>query len=221
MGSHTWEDAPFVAGTDDNRRPAAHCGRETRGAVMGVAVAILLLLAAAGCAASSDGASASALPAKTATTTPMASPVESTTTASELEGTWQTRPLTLADAEATLREAGLHEWLQPFRALTSDEASSSVFVLTIRDGRWDLDEIRGGGPAVPIDWGHTYAIDGDIVTVSLVSVGDDAVNRYRWEVEGDVLRLEWLESTVPPFEGVPEEVLQRALYTTAPFERRP
>ena len=188
---------------------------------MGIAVAILLLLAAAGCAASSDGASASARPAKTATVLPMASPVGSAATASELEGTWQTPPLTREDAEATLREAGLHEWLQPFRALAPDDESSSVFVLTIRDGRWDLDEIRDGRPAVPIDWGHTYAIDGDIVTVNLVSVDDDAFNRYRWDVDGDVLRLEWLESNVPPFEGVPEEVLQRALYTTAPFERRP
>jgi hypothetical protein len=156
-----------------------------------------------------------------ATTAQMASPVGSTTTASELEGTWQTRPLTLDDAEATLRAAGLHEWLQPFRALGPDDESSSVFVLTIRDGRWDLDEIRDGGHAVPIDWGHTYAIDGDIVTVNLGSVDDDAFNRYRWDVEGDVLHLEWLESNVPPFEGLPEEVLQRALYTTAPFERQP
>jgi glucose/arabinose dehydrogenase len=194
---------------------------KTRRPIMGVAVAILLILAAAGCAASSDGASVSAGPATTAPTLPVASSAESVAVASELEGTWRTRPLTPEDFEATLRAAGLHEWLQPFRAMAPDDASSSVFVLTIRDGRWDLDEIRDGAPAVPIDWGHTYAIDGDVVTVNLVSVDDDAFNRYRWDVEGDVLRLEWLESNVPPFEGIPEEVLQRALYTTAPFERRP
>ena len=188
---------------------------------MGIAVAVILLLTAAGCAVSSDGSSTAAPPTTTATMLPTASAVGSPATASELEGTWQTRPLTREDTEATLREAGLHEWLQPFRALAPDDESSSVFVLTIRDGRWDLDAIRDGEPAVPIDWGHTYAIDGDVVTVNLISVDDDAFNRYRWDVDGDVLRLEWLESNVPPFEGVPEEVLQRALYMTAPFERQP
>ena len=122
---------------------------------MGVAVAILLILAAAGCAASSDGASVSAGPARTAPPLPIASSAGSGAVASELEGTWRTRSLTPEDFEATLRAAGLHEWLQPLRAMAPDDASSSVFVLTIRDGRWDLDEIRDGGPAVPIDWGHT------------------------------------------------------------------
>ena len=56
-------------------------------------------------------------------------------------------------------------------------------------------------------------MDGDTV---VVSHGADS-NTYRWSVEGGVLELTWLETTYPPYKGIPEEVFQRALYETADF----
>lgn len=186
---------------------------------MKILAAVALLMAVVGCARTAD-ASPSTEPTTAVTPTPAPSSVPSAETASPLEGSWRTEAVTLPDMEETLRTAGLHEWLQPFRALPDDEIphGSNVFILTIQDGRWDLDRIRDGGTAFPIDYGHAYEIDGDTVTVNL---GDGAFNRYRWRVDGDVLRLEWIETNLGPYLGIPEEVMQRAVYMSAPFERQP
>lgn len=185
---------------------------------MKVFVTIALLTAVVGCGIQT--ASTPPTPTTAAARTPESSAAPSAEGGSPLEGSWRTEAVTLENMEETLRTAGLHEWLQPFRALPEDEIphGSNVFVLTIQDGRWDLDRIRDGGTAFPIDYGHAYEIDGDTVTVSL---GDGAFNRYRWLVDGDVLRLEWIETNLGPYRGIPEEVMQRAIYMSAPFERHP
>jgi hypothetical protein len=36
-------------------------------------------------------------------------------------------------------------------------------------------------------------------------------------VDGDTLTLEWLNTTIPSSDGIPEEVFQRALYMTEEF----
>jgi len=41
-----------------------------------------------------------------------------------------------------------------------------------------------------------------------------------WAVNGDTLTLEWLGTTEPPVEGIPDEVFQRALYMTQDFTRQ-
>jgi hypothetical protein len=46
------------------------------------------------------------------------------------------------------------------------------------------------------------------------------VTTYRWSVDGDTLTLEWLSTTEPPVEGIPDEVFGRALYMTQPFTRQ-
>jgi len=38
-------------------------------------------------------------------------------------------------------------------------------------------------------------------------------------VDGDTLTLEFLTAAIPPHEGVPDEVFQRALYMTRDFKR--
>lgn len=187
---------------------------------MKILAAIALLMAVVGCGTQTTDALPSAEPTVPVTQAQEPSAVSSMDVPSPLEGSWRSEAVALPDMEETLRTAGLHEWLQPFRALPDDEIphGSNVFILTIQDGRWDLDRIRDGGTANPIDYGHAYEIDGDTVTVNL---GEGRFNRYRWTVEGDVLRLEWLETNLGPYRGIPEEVMQRAIYMSAPFERQP
>jgi hypothetical protein len=58
-------------------------------------------------------------------------------------------------------------------------------------------------------------VDGDTVVVS--HEGDS--NTYRWAVDGEALKLTWLETTYGRNKGIPEQVFQRALYMTADFRR--
>lgn len=186
------------------------------------ATAVVLAAVLAACSASPVPSVPSPSPAQP-TPSPerpgRATPAVSPLNGSRLEGTWRTGTVTTAQVEETLRSAGLHRWIQPLRTLEDHpQAESAVFTLTIQGGTWDLDWAPDGAQPIPIDYGHSYEIDGDRVTVI-----DDSgrFNRYRWSVEGDTLQLTWLETTYPPYRDIPEEVFQRAFYTTAPFERQP
>ena len=131
-----------------------------------------------------------------------------------LEGTWQAGPITLEDAESTLRDHGLGRHVPDFRT-NAPFSGDTVLTLTIIDGAWDLYGASDGGQPEPIDYDAEYEIDGDTV-VFHHSAGS---NTYRWSVDDDVLRLEFVRSTLPAYEGVPEEAYQRALYTTRDFTR--
>jgi hypothetical protein len=91
---------------------------------------------------------------------------------------------------------------------------SNVFVLEIRDGRWDLYWEANGEAPERLDYDAAYEVDGDTVTVS--HEGD--FNRYRWSVDRDRLSLTWIETTYGGYRGIPEEVFQTAFYMTATFE---
>jgi hypothetical protein len=56
-------------------------------------------------------------------------------------------------------------------------------------------------------------VDGDEVVVT----HSNGSNTFRWEIEGDTLTLEHVATTMPPYEGIPDPVFQRALYMTADF----
>ncbi len=153
----------------------------------------------------------------TAENTPRAeaSPAESPPNeASPLEGAWVTGSLSKRDAEKTLRGNGLAKWIARFRPL-SPVADDTVLVLQIGD-QWDLYRQVKGGPREEVDYNAEYSVEGNKVEV-IHSAGS---NTFRWSVDGDVLSLVWLKTTIPPSEGVPEEVFQRALYMTSHFERQ-
>lgn len=139
---------------------------------------------------------------------PSASP-----TASALEGTWRTEPISLSDAEATLRKHDLEKWIEKFRTDPPFEGDT-VLILDVKD-QWNLYGESDGGPRQEIDYDADYRIDGDTVEV-IHSTGS---TKHRWSVDGDRLTLEWLSTTQPPYNGVPDEVYQRALYMTAEFTR--
>jgi hypothetical protein len=132
-----------------------------------------------------------------------------------LEGVWQTRPVSVDQMVATLRGAGLEQWIQPFRA-KAGMGESNVFRLTIEGGHWREEYSRDGGPFIDFD-DASYRVQGDVVVLSR------GAGSYRWSVEGDALRLAFVDGSMTgddPQTGIPGEAEQRAFYTSAPFHRR-
>ena len=134
---------------------------------------------------------------------------------SPLEGVWQAGPISPEESEATLRRHGLDQWIKDYRANTPLSADT-VLSLTIEDGEWDLYGESNGGQPEPIDYDAEYEIEGNKV----VFLHSDGANTYRWKINNETLRLEFVGSTLPAYEGIPEEVFQRALYMTAPFTKQ-
>lgn len=163
-----------------------------------VATASMLLI---GCSSSPDD--------RSGTTETSEAPAESA-----LEGTWRTGSVSPRDAEATLRQQGLGRYVEDFRA-NAPFSTDTVLVLSIEGGQWNLYG-ESDGKSEPIDYDAEYTIDGDTVTFE----HSDGTNTHRWTVEGDTLKFEFVNGTMPPYEGIPDEVFQRALYMTEPFTRQ-
>lgn len=132
---------------------------------------------------------------------------------SPLEGTWRTGSVAPKDAVATLRQQGFGKYVKDFRA-NAPFSTDTVLVLSIESGQWNLyGEVDG--QQEPIDYDAEYEIDGDTVTFH----HSDGSNTHRWTVDGDTLSLEFVKSTMPAYEGIPDEVFQRALYMTETFTK--
>jgi hypothetical protein len=172
-----------------------------------------LLISLVGCGSDDDTEASSTT--EQSTTTEQTTTTETTTPATPLDGTYRTGPITPAEAEATVREHGLEEWLDEFRPLNPIEAPSTELILDLVDGEWDIYGETDGGPRVEIDYDAEYAVEGDQV----VFTHSDGANTYRWSLDGDMLTLEFVDSTLPPYAGIPEEVFQSALYETSTFTR--
>jgi mycoredoxin len=189
----------------------------TRSAAAAAAAAAVISTVLAGCG-SNESASTTAAPDQPSNTTET-SPAPTVLTAAQadspLEGTWEAGPITLKDTEATLRRHGLGRWVKDYR-MNAPFTGDTVLILTIEKGAWDLYGASDGGQPEPIDYNADYEIDGDTVTFH----HSEGSNTYRWEVGDDDLRLHFVRSTLPGYEGIPEEVFQRALYMTATFSRQ-
>ena len=171
---------------------------------------LVTVLALASCG-SDDGTTVSETGTSRSSSTP-AEP-DASSSGAALEGTWRTEPISLADAEDTLRAHGLEDSIESFRANAPFE-DGAVLILDIGE-EWDLYGQTGDAEPVEIDYDASVDIDGDEVTFT----HSDGANTYRWEVDGDTLKLDFVKSTLPDLEGVPEEVYQRALYMTSDFTR--
>jgi hypothetical protein len=176
--------------------------------LLAVATAVLF----AGCGSDEATQGTTALGEPSTTTTTSATSPEAT---SPLEGTWRTGPISPRDVDATLRRYGLDKWIERFRAVTPIP-TTTVLILDIRAGEWDLYGKSKGEPRLEIDYDAGYAVRGDEVD----KVHATGATTYRWTVDGDRLTLEWLRSTEPPSEGIPDEVFSRVLYMTRDFERQ-
>ena len=76
---------------------------------------------------------------------------------SPLEGTWRTGPISLRDAEATLRRQGFAEWIEKFRE-TPPFSTGTVLVLSIEGGQWNLYG-ESEGRREPIDYDVSPSTD--------------------------------------------------------------
>jgi hypothetical protein len=135
--------------------------------------------------------------------------------AAALGGTWRTRPVTLDDMAKTLRRQGLGQYVKAFRALDAEYFGEPAALVLSVDDDWDLYRKPQGGEPQPHDYDAAYKVEGDTVIVT----HSDGSNTLRWSVEGDTLSFTWLEGTLPPVDGIPDGVIQTALYMTAAFER--
>ncbi len=176
-----------------------------------IGVLAALAFAPAGCGGDDDGDSAATAPSEKPSSATESSPEEG----AELEGTWRTTRVTISKMTRTLRNQGLGKWVARFEQSAPISDTPTALILEIRDGGWDLYGQARGGQREEIDYDAQYEVDGDTV---VVSHGGDS-NTYRWAVEGEALKLTWLETTYEPNNGIPEEVFQRALYMTADFRR--
>lgn len=190
-----------------------------------IAATLLPLLLATACGdgdpdpVAADDASATTSPSTTTTAdttpaTPEATAGSEPVELSPLEGAWQAGPVTIDQTVATLRRHGLEEWIDDYRA-NAPFQDDTLLTLTVQSGAWDLYGSSDGGQPEPIDYDAEYEIDGDTVTFH----HSDGSTTYRWRVERDSLTLRWASSTMPAYQGIPDEVFQRALYMTATFTR--
>lgn len=177
----------------------------TRITVATLAISVTL----AGCGSDEGSPTSSpAEPSATDSSTPLRD------TASPLEGSWRTKPVSAADGEATLRRYGLSDHIAHFRPL-SPLAGNAVLLLEIgRD--WDLSIKPKGKPPQNVDFDADYRVYGSKVD----KIHATGSTTYRWKVDGDTLTFEWLKSTEPAYRGVPDEMFSRVLYMTAEFTRQ-
>jgi hypothetical protein len=132
----------------------------------------------------------------------------------DLEGTWRTSPSSAANVGANLRDAGLGRWTSAFVS-RFHLVGGTVFDLSVADGTWRLSSSRQGAPARVVDTGRA-TISGDTVVVSHGGSSDDV---FQWFVVGPSLRLQFDHTNIGPTAGIPEDVYQRAIYTTEGFTR--
>lgn len=131
----------------------------------------------------------------------------------DVTGTWSARDVSVASMAAHLESLG--------RPDTADELRRNL-PRTFEDGV-DLSlEFHLGRASLSADGDeidlHHYSVEGDgtLYLRPLTAPGGRA--RLAARLEGDQLRLVFLDTTVPP-RGVSEQLMVTALYTTVPFER--
>jgi hypothetical protein len=90
-----------------------------------------------------------------------------------------------------------------------------AMVLVVTPSEWDLYGKPRGKPRVEIDYDARLMITGNTVE----KIHSSGFTTLRWSVEGRVLKLRWLKTTEPAFNGIPDKVFQYALYMTRDFTR--
>jgi len=172
-------------------------------------VLVGLVIALAGCGSDDESETTGSAVESSPTTT-----ASTSADGSALEGIWETAPIRVADMKDTLREAGLGKHIAEFEQNAPISEVPTALILDVRDD-WDLYGHGQGEARKEIDYNAEYVVEGNEVVVN----HSEGSNTFRWSVNGDVLKLTWLETTFGSDTEVPEEAFQRALYMTAEFRR--
>ena len=176
-------------------------------------IACGLVMALAACGSDDDDSETE----DTGAATTEAAATSSSEEATALAGTWRTDPITVADMESTLSEAGLGKHFAAFEQNAPISDDPTALILDVGDD-WDLYGEARGERRTKIDFDARFEVQEDTVVVTHSS---GTSNTIRWSVDGETLELTWLEGDAPPFRGIPDEAYQRALYMTADFHRAP
>lgn len=133
---------------------------------------------------------------------------------SPVEGTWKTQPFGRSAIAATLMAAGLGQHVDQF--FQTDRTPEDL-VISIRIDASQFTAYRENGGGVPtVNDRGTYTLERGTL---LYRPNSGGVNTYTWSVSGDQLKLTFVSTTEPDYEGLPNDVFQRAFYTTASFHR--
>jgi hypothetical protein len=178
--------------------------------VVGV-VTVLVLPACAGDPGAGDTEPTRTGPVETAPASP-SPPI------TPLEGTWAIEEVTEDEALATISEHGFGR--AELRVLLEASEATERFGLVLEfSGRdYTLSGSPDGGELVPWDYGSTFSVEGDVLTIEWTVGG---TTTFRWSIEGDRLELELLDDTSPDSFGLPNEVWAAALWTAEPWIRMP
>jgi hypothetical protein len=177
-------------------------------------VVALALVCTVACGGAGSGASP-ALSAPPESSPPNSASPSRTTTA--LEGTWAIDEVTVAEALATIREHGFGR--RALGVFLDDLDVSEWFGLTLKFSGQDYSLFGSpeGGDLTPWDYGSTFTVEGDILTLVYSSPG--GTTTFRWAITGDRLELELLEDDQPDHLGLPTELWVSGLFTVEPFVR--
>jgi hypothetical protein len=134
--------------------------------------------------------------------------------AAPVEGTWKTPPFGRTAITNTLTAAGLGAHAERFFKM-DETREDLVITLRVEAGQWTAYRASGSGAQTVNDRG-TYTIDGNTL---LYRPNSGGLNTYRWSVANDQLTLTFVSTTEPDYEGIPNEVFQRAFYTSIAFRR--
>jgi hypothetical protein len=171
------------------------------------AAAIVVAAAVAACGSSSPPGQALASAAAPPVTT-------GDSPAAAVEGTWTTSPFGKTAITNTLTAAGLGAHVERFFKV-DETPEDLVITLRVEAGQWTAYRASGSGMQTVNDRG-TYTIDGNTL---LYRPNSGGLNTYRWSVANDQLTLTLISTTEPDYEGIPNEVFQRAFYTSVAFRR--
>lgn len=147
------------------------------------------------------------------------SPSGTTATDPELEGLWQTQPVTREQMALTLAAAGLDPERVDLIAENGGFRDYMVYQVEIVDGRWTQLEFPDGQPAGVFGWGGTYEVV-EKGTVTATERGGGCVLTYNYEVSGDELRIDLVDDPCDPIEHI-DEIFQTVIFESSPFTRVP
>ncbi len=178
----------------------------TRRLVVAGSVAAAAAAVAAAVALSSGDPTSTPAPADPPTTAPT---VQAEAPASPIEGEWRSEPVTFADLATTLRESGLASEVPALRTALGDVGRARLTLVMV-----DGDEvIRIGGQEVGT---ATYTLGTGTVSLTSSDWSDDTVLEERM-TEGPSLAFTLVGAPRGATDGLSDEALVRALYTTTSF----
>lgn len=132
----------------------------------------------------------------------------------DVAGTWVAEDVSIASMAGHLASLG--------RSGVADDLRR-VLPPTFEDGVDLTVEFHLGRATLSFDGvemdSQNYAVEGDATLYLRPLVAPGGRSRFAARIEDDQLRLAFLDTTVPSRDGISEELLLAALYTSTPFER--